>query len=1439
MASLEYLTDNSLTAYPFKTRKAVYSFSANPIQDDWFYDILFASFAAHIRSVYLSSVEKSSWGDLKLVFSNAETAEALNEINISSADLVNHLGNKEVSFFGYSCTDFAVKILFGPGLLEAPEFNQTYTVIESELASSAVILPPPRVQKITFASYLPSYTVVKEYSYPEVPTVRPSHNTAFVLESLNAGGLFVDSGLGDGLYDNCPTPGAITDVYTLSTVAPNDIGAIFLTASSCYSVNTLSENDTILLGSDDPAGYLYKYHYFNTNREDVPVFDAVVPDHSLFIQNYCKPKCPPENLNAFAYYLNRITDGVAELDKIVAGNTEIRGRGSPRDSDPTLFDCYNFCVSVHNGEVDPFDRCSDPADEGSYIQCGTQFDGYFHEGRTLRIHYSALVVRDYTILEVISSETVRLNIPPTITGADLWFKVFDNGVISNMNCAASYYNAIAATYTKPYFKVKYTTSEAFNTEGNYVTYVSVVVAVFNPSPESAPIRVDFNPVNLTREGSFKVRTEKDVNIVSIPAVTLECRQYAFIEGVYFIACGLTGAQLTATVFLVDGTTETIIAQPHVIQNVSGAPCPGTLAGSASLFRTTESTIASFQAVIPLSEAVTSASLYGDIPFWLMFRADYTASVAYMTSRAGVPPGSISKRSTMYIKSYGGIDGAISKVSLDYVAYPRITSPLASGFTALTPLVIVRGVLYTESLPIIRIIATNMTLASGDFPEDPGNFKYRITRLGLDPALPEGLILNEDTGVLHGQMPTNSTDDYIQLSITAQNSAGGAVNPQEIFVVAVTHNTPEVSIVSPPQNNLFSVSNLDIFNSSSPLFLVEATNPPIRGYSLLGDLPAGLHFNQASGIVTGRITETTSGQAYHLGLSAINAYGESSLVYFTIDYIAYQQPSILYPANASIVYGLSDATTTLSAPLFTITALQGFGGTDNYADGLTDTTRNKYTASGLPAGLVIDLYTGKVYGKLQGDPGGWYNQYAVRIYATNPAGRQTSDITLVRSVSVTPSINNVASGRVLNVIKNRIYTANASLLKIGATNSPLNFYATGLPAGLTCLTSGEIIGVIPSSAASADYAVALTASNNIGTSDPLNCIVRTPVSILSPYMGQSFNVSTTEEQPVFTIGICDLPAEELLTITTSTLPAGLTLTGNTIAGKINTPGTYSIEVAASTVNHGSDKVSVILAAAAVTYSITGTVTNTTTEAPIASALVSTLGKRYTTITDAFGAYTLTGLSTTGSYDVSIQKTNYQFSPALKYVNVTAGEAVVADFTGTGPYISLSGKIRSAEGQPLPSVLVSTSTTTATTNANGEYSLLTLPNSSRTITPTAPGYGFSPISFTVAVGEVQIVEINFTSFPATAPGLPGIVEVIPASEALIVSYEPPADNGGATISSYQYNLDGTGVWLTGLINFETQYMTIPNLISGVSYSIRIRAVNSAGTGEQSIAVTAIPL
>ena len=90
-------------------------------------------------------------------------------------------------------------------------------------------------------------------------------------------------------------------------------------------------------------------------------------------------------------------------------------------------------------------------------------------------------------------------------------------------------------------------------------------------------------------------------------------------------------------------------------------------------------------------------------------------------------------------------------------------------------------------------------------------------------------------------------------------------------------------------------------------------------------------------------------------------------------------------------------------------------------------------------------------------------------------------------------------------------------------------------------------------------------------------------------------------------------------------------------------------------------------------------------------------------------------------------------------------------------------------------------------------------------------------------------------ATAPGVPLNVSATPGDAEIAMTWSAPASNGGSAITGYKVYRNGTLVTTTAA---EPTSYTITGLNNGTSYSITIKAVNNAGTGLASSAVSSTP-
>ncbi len=83
------------------------------------------------------------------------------------------------------------------------------------------------------------------------------------------------------------------------------------------------------------------------------------------------------------------------------------------------------------------------------------------------------------------------------------------------------------------------------------------------------------------------------------------------------------------------------------------------------------------------------------------------------------------------------------------------------------------------------------------------------------------------------------------------------------------------------------------------------------------------------------------------------------------------------------------------------------------------------------------------------------------------------------------------------------------------------------------------------------------------------------------------------------------------------------------------------------------------------------------------------------------------------------------------------------------------------------------------------------------------------------------------PATVPDAPTNVTALRGNAQATVSWTavPPASNGGAEITKYQYSSDGT-TWLDLLATATSE--TVTGLTNGTEYTFQVRAVNDVGPG-----------
>lgn len=138
---------------------------------------------------------------------------------------------------------------------------------------------------------------------------------------------------------------------------------------------------------------------------------------------------------------------------------------------------------------------------------------------------------------------------------------------------------------------------------------------------------------------------------------------------------------------------------------------------------------------------------------------------------------------------------------------------------------------------------------------------------------------------------------------------------------------------------------------------------------------------------------------------------------------------------------------------------------------------------------------------------------------------------------------------------------------------------------------------------------------------------------------------------------------------------------------------------------------------------------------------------TTLTDASGAFTFTGLAN-GTYTVTPGLAGYTFAPASSAVTISGANVTSISFTAsvTANSYTLSGTVTGAVQQGVQISLTGAATATTTTGSGGGYSFSGLANGAYTITPSLAGYTFSPTSLAVTVSGNNAGGNDFTASAA---------------------------------------------------------------------------------------------
>lgn len=391
------------------------------------------------------------------------------------------------------------------------------------------------------------------------------------------------------------------------------------------------------------------------------------------------------------------------------------------------------------------------------------------------------------------------------------------------------------------------------------------------------------------------------------------------------------------------------------------------------------------------------------------------------------------------------------------------------------------------------------------------FSYTLTASGsptylLATNLPGGLAWNSGTSTITGS-PTEH--GVFPVSLVATNAGG---MDQETLSLTVRPPVPVLASASSVQGQVGQAFSYNITADHDP-----------TGYTLTGTVPPGTSFSGQTGQLSG--IPTTEG-VYSLLMSATNETGSASGA-LTVTIVP-PAPVITSASTLVLNHGQSAAYQITSTP-----AATSFG------------------AVHLPLGLALNTSSGLLSGQAS-FPG----VYQSTLYATNAGGVGQLTLTIHAQppppvIAFTPLSAQGTNGQAFNYV-------------VSASNSPTNYTATGLPAGLSITPGGTTATISGTPTEFGIFTVQVTARNAGGSdTQPLTLTIHpNPPVILGP-----FTIQGTNGVPLQAMLQVQNPATGFLG---TGLPTGILI--NAVTGEFSgTPTVTGTFVASITVTNsgGSD------------------------------------------------------------------------------------------------------------------------------------------------------------------------------------------------------------------------------------------------------------------------------
>jgi Glycosyl hydrolases family 16/Carboxypeptidase regulatory-like domain len=225
--------------------------------------------------------------------------------------------------------------------------------------------------------------------------------------------------------------------------------------------------------------------------------------------------------------------------------------------------------------------------------------------------------------------------------------------------------------------------------------------------------------------------------------------------------------------------------------------------------------------------------------------------------------------------------------------------------------------------------------------------------------------------------------------------------------------------------------------------------------------------------------------------------------------------------------------------------------------------------------------------------------------------------------------------------------------------------------------------------------------------------------------------------------------------------------------------------------------------------TNSISGTVLPASLGFSTLLTLSQTGTNIStataDSLGAFTFSSIPN-GTYLITPAKSGVVFTPPATTVTVS-GTGATANFTATtSPTFTLSGTITGAGGNGATVTLGGAAASTTTANSSGAYSFGGLAAGSYSVTPTQPGYTFSPPSQNVTLSGAN----GTANFSAIAQTWSISGTVTPSAAGVLIALTGQSSGTTLTDSSGNYSFTGLPNGTYSLTPSQSGYTFTPSAL-----------------------------